>query len=61
MATKPAVNTKKILTDIDKTLQELRTDVNPDNLSSSDKKSILAQLDNLEAAALEAKKAISKS
>lgn len=52
--------TNKILTNIDKTVQELRTGVVPEKLSASDRKSILVQLDKLEAAALEAKEAIAR-
>ncbi len=58
MATKSAIDTKKVLTNIDNTLQELREDVRPEKLSKQDKNSILAQLNKLEAAALEVKKAI---
>jgi hypothetical protein len=58
MATKSAIDTQKVLTNIDKTLQELREGVQPEKLSQQDKSSILAQLDKLETAALEAKKAI---
>lgn len=56
MATKSAIDTQKILTNIDNTLRELREGVQPEKLSKQDKSSILTQLDKLEAAALETKK-----